>query len=80
LSNKNLTIVSLILIILALTGFVLYNEVLIPKIQEKEAEAYQLGIQSVIWEQTQTGNIYYYEDEEIKSISLDELKGGINNE
>lgn len=76
--NKQILILSIALVLALI--YISYAEILIPAIQEKEAEAYQRGIQSIILEQTQTGNIYYYDGEEIKSINLNELKGGINNE
>jgi hypothetical protein len=76
----NNTILSLIAIILVLAGFVVYNDVVIPYIEEKETTSYNSGVGDILIDQTQNGVCYILQDEKVMTINLNELKGGIDNE
>jgi hypothetical protein len=76
----NNTILSLIAIILVLAGFVVYNDVVIPYIEEKEITSYNSGVGDILIDQTQNGVCYIIQDEKVMTINLNELKGGIDNE
>lgn len=76
----NNTIISLIAIILVLAGFVVYNDFIIPYIEEKEISSYNLGVGNILVDQTQNGVCYIIQNEKVITINLNELKGGIKNE
>jgi hypothetical protein len=66
----NNTILSLIAIILVLAGFVVYNDVVIPYIEEKETTSYNSGVGDILIDQTQNGVCYVIQDEQVVTLKL----------
>lgn len=76
--NKTKIIIALVSITLILGGYVFITEVVNPFIENKKIEGYNLGVQSIVYEQTTNGIIYYInQDQEIQTIKLQELCGGL---
>jgi hypothetical protein len=75
--KKKVLLILGIVLVVALVGYVVYDALVLPYLNKIAQESYQLGAYQLTLEQTQTGNIYYFDEGTIKAAPLQQLCGGL---
>jgi len=74
-------VVSLAILVLLLGSYFIYDKAIQPKIQNKQAEYFNMGVYQVAYEQTTQGIFFYIDNNNtIQSIPITQLCGGSNLE
>lgn len=81
MKKQKILVITLIVLIILLGSYFIWDKLVQPKIQNKQAEYFNMGVYQIAYEQTTQGTFFYIDNNEtIQSIPINQLCLGINFE